>query len=688
MNKIFTQPSGSVAKQTNKQAIARVLGIKQSAVGYLSTDAAIDGYTVLYDESSQTCWYRGSATGTPVSWSISGENLILTSSTGNYNLVKSKAYDGLAGTTGASSIGERDSLTIQNKLDSNPYISILDYIDPSKWSYLNNPTSAENNVGDLYSVITKAMADSAFSGKPLVFNGPTASAISSSLTGNQSWYFPTSQPLVQPVGCTILAETIGTCYLIPTASFPTKSFLLSWEPGTGQPRMRLEGLGFSGGNYKSNIIGGFSINRGVYTSVVKNLFIRDCYYGGLLIKPQNATGQTVASDLVNLNVDTIFILNSGNPAYYQALDLQFSSAWGSGNWTDGSIRNVDISTAFTDNTSITQAPVSLNIYNFSKQIFNVLFERFYTSASANTHVKIYSNSNIRNTNLTFQNFSGDGITKAALPMIDIDGLGWSHLSDMYRGSLINGGLNIANTAQCVFSNLVFNAATDNLGNYQKQLNIASTCDNISFDNCFLRNPFTTSSPYYYKEWFSSWISDAGVNTKWNSPQFSSEVSVQRSFEFFNTVSAGKCTNAISQNADIVATQSSTNLQLSYPATTGSASPTISFPITKGFMQGATGNNYLYVMIKIKVTSASVGTHFFRFNIYDTTTTWTPDVLNTDTVLIVRIPVNSSATNQNLVITLGSSGATTSPLTLQISDFIITSGPLPWPSNYRKTLQVI
>ncbi|HBR1716372.1 TPA: hypothetical protein L9M10_004224 [Klebsiella pneumoniae] len=46
MNKMFTQPTGPVAKQTNKQATARVNGIKQSAVGILSTDALIDSYTI------------------------------------------------------------------------------------------------------------------------------------------------------------------------------------------------------------------------------------------------------------------------------------------------------------------------------------------------------------------------------------------------------------------------------------------------------------------------------------------------------------------------------------------------------------------------------------------------------------------------------------------------------------------
>ena len=68
MQKIFTQPSGPVAKDGNKQAIARIFGLKKSDVGYLNTDTPVDGYTVLYDPSSQLCWYSGNASGTPVSW--------------------------------------------------------------------------------------------------------------------------------------------------------------------------------------------------------------------------------------------------------------------------------------------------------------------------------------------------------------------------------------------------------------------------------------------------------------------------------------------------------------------------------------------------------------------------------------------------------------------------------------------
>nr|DAL41233.1 MAG TPA_asm: tailspike protein [Caudoviricetes sp.] len=86
MNKMFTQPTGPVAKQTNKQAIARVNGLKQSAVGILSTDTPIDSYNVLYDTATQTSWFRGTATGTPISWTVNDDVMALTTSAGAFTL--------------------------------------------------------------------------------------------------------------------------------------------------------------------------------------------------------------------------------------------------------------------------------------------------------------------------------------------------------------------------------------------------------------------------------------------------------------------------------------------------------------------------------------------------------------------------------------------------------------------------
>lgn len=86
MNKMFTQPTGPVAKQVNKQTIARLLGLKQTQVAILNTYTPIDGYSVVYDADSQQCWFVGTATGTPSSWSSTDESLELITEVGTFSL--------------------------------------------------------------------------------------------------------------------------------------------------------------------------------------------------------------------------------------------------------------------------------------------------------------------------------------------------------------------------------------------------------------------------------------------------------------------------------------------------------------------------------------------------------------------------------------------------------------------------
>lgn len=56
MNKMFTQPTGPVAKQTNKQSIARHFGVKQSEVIYFSVGVDLGGYKIIYDKETQRAY--------------------------------------------------------------------------------------------------------------------------------------------------------------------------------------------------------------------------------------------------------------------------------------------------------------------------------------------------------------------------------------------------------------------------------------------------------------------------------------------------------------------------------------------------------------------------------------------------------------------------------------------------------
>ncbi|WVX98435.1 hypothetical protein PLAPEKGO_00137 [Klebsiella phage KP6] len=86
----FNQSQGSTSRETNKEAIARIFGLKKSDVSYLSTYTLVDSYTILYDKITQTCWYRGVSTGYPISWSVNGNTLTLVTSTGSFDLTIAK----------------------------------------------------------------------------------------------------------------------------------------------------------------------------------------------------------------------------------------------------------------------------------------------------------------------------------------------------------------------------------------------------------------------------------------------------------------------------------------------------------------------------------------------------------------------------------------------------------------------
>lgn len=130
----LTQPKGMVSKETNKEAIARVFGLKKRQVGYLSTLASVDSYTILYEEDTQTCWYRGAATGTPLSWSISSESLILVTDSGSYTLTQAVSDVNLRKslqTNGDKLINIKNSaigsVTRTQEQKNNETLSVLDF---------------------------------------------------------------------------------------------------------------------------------------------------------------------------------------------------------------------------------------------------------------------------------------------------------------------------------------------------------------------------------------------------------------------------------------------------------------------------------------------------------------------------------------------------------------------------------
>uniref|UniRef100_A0AAU8EFF1 Tail spike protein n=1 Tax=Klebsiella phage vB_Kpn16-P2 TaxID=3230846 RepID=A0AAU8EFF1_9VIRU len=88
MNKMFTQPTGPVAKQTNKQAIARVLGIKQNQVVYLSSGQDLTSFLVAYDKATESV-YRipSTVSGKVISYAINNYVCTVTTDSGQYTLL-------------------------------------------------------------------------------------------------------------------------------------------------------------------------------------------------------------------------------------------------------------------------------------------------------------------------------------------------------------------------------------------------------------------------------------------------------------------------------------------------------------------------------------------------------------------------------------------------------------------------
>lgn len=118
----LTQPKGMVSKETNKEAIARVFGLKKKEVDYLKEGVDVAGYKILFDPDTQLCFWTGDATGNPLTWTISDYKLTLVTPAGSFSLSQATAGDwlksSLASSIGASLVTSTGGDTVQDALDT------------------------------------------------------------------------------------------------------------------------------------------------------------------------------------------------------------------------------------------------------------------------------------------------------------------------------------------------------------------------------------------------------------------------------------------------------------------------------------------------------------------------------------------------------------------------------------------
>lgn len=140
------QPKGSVSREMNKESIARIFGIKKSSVEYLSTSVEVDLYTILYDENTQTCWFKGAASGIPTSWGVQDNTLTLTTSLGVYTLKLADLWQNLGSSSfpGSSLVVGSDGANLDQAIK---FVTPLlkPGIDNAEYNYTTLQAAANKN---------------------------------------------------------------------------------------------------------------------------------------------------------------------------------------------------------------------------------------------------------------------------------------------------------------------------------------------------------------------------------------------------------------------------------------------------------------------------------------------------------------------------------------------------------------
>lgn len=577
-------------------------------------------------------------------------------------------------------------------------ISVMSFI-PDSLRYVVNLgfNSAQSSGVDLLPYINKAQSAAKSLGAELTFPGG---------------YFPVSDTVKQIDGCQVRGTPKKT-FIIPTNSFPANKWLWVWPIRSGAPQKSLRDMGFQGASghtdQSAKRVGGFAIKSGNWHSDVSGISIRNCFYGGVLINPQHPTSSGGTSDCVNLKLDHFWILDAGAIDYHQcfeidiknvdtddtyAEDSSFAPPYSPGSWTDGAIRDMDLSACDTDPANPdTAGPYAMKLTGPSTvyTMFNVLVERIFTATRRQTHIYV-DMPNLYN--CTFSNFSGE--THAGVSGVSADASGgnfnvfhvnlinagsWNSFYDFYaNASLGNNGLFVGNVDAATFHNMTIDvnyigSELDDTGEFPRQITVANTARNIAFENCNVRRLERNDWFVTYKQYdiFTNAILDDGFNTTFNSTQLKSVVPTFKPLNWFTSIGRnGLPVNGGSGTVGRATLVQGSNITLNAILPAQAATEVNWYYDRSDFAPSYLKRIFVSLNIEVNSVDEAAG-HYIKVGMFgQSSTIQIPAAFVGKRIpILLNFTYNTNPELHKLAISLGSTGTASSNLNVTIRDFIVS-----------------
>lgn len=560
-------------------------------------------------------------------------------------------------------------------------LNLLDFIPIALHQFLTDFNDARNNAIDVYPYILKCINFAERLKKSIYI---------------PSGYYPVSQTVNHPNYVNVLGD-YGKTWIIPSKTFPEFSWL--WDmTKTGMAGNQLNGVSFQGNdwNYQKPYFGGLKVSGRAWFCCVKNIRFLNLNYGGFLIAPRYILGEAGVPDLVNLNIENIFFLDCGSVQYFPAFDIDLrdeSDTVLAGNWTDGSIKNIDIATADGDQVN-TRGPIGFRIEAPSKTIFNVAFDRFFIGTRLQTHV--YIDAKNLNGN-TFSNFSGEthSVIYNGKTMADVEDYTYQlHFEDAGQWNNfinINGNMSLGDLSakqrgmflnksySNIFNNMPLNASFSNI--QLELLHLTPNARLTTFENCNVR---LIDDKNWNLAWniannlFTITIVDNGVNTKFNGPQVQTNAIKERALSYYTTLNADNTAPANSATGTGLSGLTFLQNQLTKALIVKLAASQTNRQLNFFYYNLRPRKNVYYVIIKITQSSGSLD-NYIEVGMFDQSHKCYTNALNVQREFVFVFNNTGSGVDA-LVLAFGNNAATSSESVFSVDDIYVSSNALPYKPN--------